>query len=143
MFFERVEADDAVRGEVEEDESVGEVAAGGFEHGGVFGGVERDAGAGREGACPVGEYGVGAFGGAGVKDEAGGWAAEEFGEAFAGGVEAEAGAGAVAGGAGGIMPGFVGQAQPGFARDRREGGGGVVVEVRHRERRDGAREVRQ
>jgi hypothetical protein len=109
----------------------------------VFGGVEGDAGGGRERACPVREYAVGAFGGAGVEEKAGGRAAEEFGGAFAGGVEAEPGFGAVARGTGGVLPGFVGKAQPGFAGDGREGGGGVVVEVRHRGRRDGVREVRQ
>jgi len=133
-LLEGVEADDAIGGEFEERDAVGEKAAGGFEDAGVLGGVERDASSGREGARPVGEDGVSAFSGAGVEDDAVGGRVEEFGELGARSVEAEPGAGGVAVGAGGVVPGLVGHAQPGVACGGHEGTGGVVVEVRHRRR---------
>jgi hypothetical protein len=91
--------DHAVGREIQKDDAVGKVAAGGFEHARVFGGVEGDEGRRWQGACPVSEYGVGAFGRAGVENESRGRGSEEIGEAFACGVESQAGASPIASGA--------------------------------------------
>ena len=136
QFFQRGGRNDAGAVNLQpHDARLAEAHARRLEHAGMLGRADGDARRWRERARPVREHGVGALGRAGGEHEAGGLAVEQRGELLARDVEADFHAGGGAGRAGGVLPRFVLRAQPRLTRDRRERGGGVVIEVGHARRR--------